>query len=241
VLAEYWEEQKNHELMMWKWLPMKISFSRPEFRNLKGRMAERLVQCFIENSVIPTLLQSWDTAILVRCAWFGDEIEQNKNVPSHEKIFWKHEEKFFIHNGFCPTRKFLNRFKQLTELLKNVPDGFLVKIKKTTEFKTLKQALEDFQLSEASSWTEWGYTFHRCEHRDDEMLAVVDGEIDVVEVKSDKSNIPPHQEESYKSVLKEGFRLRFYHVDMSSMAENEFEIQEKLLTKPNELATFPFE
>jgi hypothetical protein len=112
-------------------------------------------------------------------------------------------------------------------------------IKKNNKFKTLKDALEELQLSKTVRWTDEGYTFDRSEHKDNERLPMVNGEIEVVEVKSGKSNLPPHQQKSYRSILKEGFRLRFFHVDISSMAKNEFEIQEKLLTRPDEISTFP--
>jgi hypothetical protein len=217
---------------------MKYSFNRSDFRNLIGSVGERLVQRYIEESIIPTLLQNWDAAIFTS-AWFGDDIEANKNVPSCERIYWRREEKFFISHGFCPTRKFLEKFRLLTKLLENSPDGFLVMIKKTNTFKTLKDALEELQLSKTIQWSYGSNTFDRSKHNDNERLAVVDGEIEVVEVKSGKSNLPTHQQKSYRSILKEGFQLRFFHVDVSSMAKNEFEIQEKLLTKPDEISTFP--
>lgn len=219
-------------------LSLRYSFSKPDFRNLKGSIAERLVKDYIEEIVIPTLRKNWDEVIFTPHAWFGDEIEQNKHKTSYAKIFWRHEEKFFIMNNSMPTSDMLDKFKKLTRLLENVPDGFIVKVKKTGEFKHLSEALEELNLAKAS-WSEGSYNFNYDERNLDALLPLVYGDIEVVEVKSDKSTIPPHQKKSYGNVLREGYSIRFFHVDMSDLNKNEFEIEERIIASPDEIVTFP--
>jgi len=213
------------------------SFSKPDFRNLKGQIAEKLVKSYIEHVLIPALQKEWDIVIFTPHAWFGDEVEENKNRPEYLRIFWQHEEKFFIANKLFPTQVFLNRFKRLTKLLENVPDGFIIKMKNTGKFKCLKEALNEFNLS--YGWEDNGYAFNQSEHKDNELLTIVEGDIEIVEVKCDKSNIPPHQKKSYRNVITGGYALRFLHVDLCLFTRNEFEIDEKLITDPDDVITFP--
>ena len=63
----------------------------------------------------------------------------------------------------------------------------------------------------------------------------MEGEIEVVEVKTGKAIIPSYQMANYRKVLEEGYFLRFFHVNIISFEKNEFEIEEKLVTTPEEL------
>jgi hypothetical protein len=216
---------------------LKYSFNKVEFRNLKGKIAEGLVNCYIEENVIPLLQKSWDKVIFTPQAWFGDEVEENKHRPDYMKIFWRHEEKFFIKNKLFPTQSLMVKFKKLTKTLQNVPDGFLFKLKFTGEHKRLNEALKQLQV--LSSWEEGDHAFNYHEQNGDELLPTVDGDIEVIEIKADKSNVPSHQQQSYKNIVKEGYTIRFFHVDESLFNNNEFEIEEKLITEPNQIVTFP--
>lgn len=210
---------------------IKYSFNRKEMNNWKARITERLIHCYIDDVLIPTLRkQGWDNAIFTPYAWFGDCIGQAPEM----------ELRFLVDNGLFPTRRFLTAFKKLTNSLENVPDGFLIKIKKTGITKPLKEAIKEFELNR------WRFStvnekpiFDYLKFDKNEILPVVDGEIEAVEVKSDKATLPPHQKRSYGNILREGYVLRFFHVNIVSFEKNEFEIEEKLLTAPNELKTFP--
>ena len=116
-----------------------------------------------------------------------------------------------------------------------MPDGFLLKLKYVGEI-TLSEALQNLKL-ERSEWSLYGgkYKFSKQNHEDTEVIHIVEGEIEVVEVKSDKSFTPPNQIESYSNVLKKGYKLRYFHVFMISFVKNQFEIEEKVLTDKNEL------
>src|SRR3972149_2352670 len=101
------------------------------------------------------------------------------------------EVRFFVANGLFPTRRFLTAFKKLIDLLENVPDGFLIKIKKTRITKPLKEAIKEFELDRWSFSTIKGETvFDYSKFYKNEILPVVDGEIEGVEIKSDKATLP---------------------------------------------------
>jgi len=202
--------------------------------NWQAHVTERLVSNYIEDVIIPALKhQGWNEVIFTPHAWFRCE-----------ESFWtlELEQKFFIENGLYPTKELLETFKKLTRLLENTPDGFLVKLRKTERTKPLKEALKEFSLENYGEWSkefsEWSngkYRFIRSEHDENEQLPIVNGEIEVIEVKSGNAILSPNQKRSYGKILQEGFILRFFHVNMISFEKNEFEIEEKLITNLNEL------
>jgi hypothetical protein len=149
-------------------------------------------------------------------------------------VFWNKEAEIsLMGQGFFPTRDFLERFKKLTSLLRNQPDAFLIKLKRTGESKKPKKALEEFGLH-SSGWKLWDFSSHQLSERKTP-LPVVSGDVETVEVKCGKSWKYTLQKDSYIRILREGFLLRLYLVDLVSFEKNEFEIEEKLLTHPHEL------
>ncbi len=219
---------------------MKYGLHWTDINRFKGRITEMLVKRYIEKVLIPALReQGWDQIIFTPNAWFGDEVEQNKNRPKHMQIFWNPEPKFFIENGLYPTEELVKSFKKLTKVLENVPDGFFFKLRKTEQTKRLKEALAEFGLQNGwGRYSELGeYSYSPSEHDDNEQLPIVEGEIEIVEIKTGKAIIPSHQMISYRKVLEERYALRFFHVNIISFEKNEFEIEEKLVTTPEELET----
>lgn len=195
-----------------------------------GRIGENIVESHINDILIPKIRKrGWDDVIYTRLTWFrGWEPIQ------------KFEIRFLIYNEFFPTRKFLNAFKKLTGLLENAPDGFLIKLKRTGKFKLLKEALRESSL-ENDSWSvktlapKKEYRFNASEHDENEVLPVVEGEIEVIEVKTGKAFIMPHQAKSYRNILKNGYKVCFYKVSIISSKKNQFEIEEKILKKVDDL------
>lgn len=200
-------------------MSLKYSFNPQEFRNWKARIGERLVECHIENDVIP---------ILRKKGWDGVIFTSTQFAP---KFSWmgEMERKFLMANSLYPTPKFLRRFEQLTNLLENLPDGHLIKLKRTGKFKYLKDALSELELDSWGSWSFGNCRFVRSEHDDKEKLPIVDGDVEAVEIKSNKSFIMPHQRRSYRKIIENGFTLRYFHVDIISFEKNDFEITEKLV------------
>lgn len=237
---------------------MKFSFNPKEMNNLKARIAERLIECYIEDILIPSLKRErWDIVIYSTVTWFS--------VPNSEGFNpdFKNERIFFLSNGLLPTSTLLKHFEKLTATLENCPDGFLIKLRKTGEPKKLKDGMVELGLGfyehyrysygngletshAIATLKERGYAivrglyFTTDGHDKNELFPVVDGEVEAVEIKSDKGTLAPNQKRSYGNILREGYVLRFLHVNIVSFKKNKFEIEEKLLTNPDELKTFPF-
>jgi len=206
---------------------MKYSLHWTDINRFKGKITEMLVRRYIEKVLVSVLREEgWDQIIFTPNAWFGDGIEQDPDKPIGVNFFWNYEQKFFISNGVCPTKEFLKSFKKLACLLENTTDGFLVKMKKTKQTRKLKDALKELGLKNSCL---------NIDHKDNELLPIVEGEIEIVEIKTGKAIIPAHQMISYRKVLDEKYALRFYHVNIISFEKNEFEIEEKLITTPEEL------
>ena len=72
-----------------------------------------------------------------------------------------------------------------------------------------------------------------------DLIPIVNGDIEIIEVKTGKANIPPYQQKNYRQVVKNGFTFRYFHVDIVTLNENHFEVEEKLLTNPEEVKSFP--
>lgn len=69
-------------------------------------------------------------------------------------------------------------------------------------------------------------------------VPITDGEIEIIEVKSGKSFIPPYQLANYRTAVENGYFLRFFRVNIISFERNQFEIEEKLVRNSTELKSF---
>jgi len=204
--------------------------------NWKGRITERLIHCYIDDVLIRMMRkQGWDDALYTSHTWCGDDIKENEDRPDKWKLSPVHMEvRFLVTHGLFPTKRFLTVFRKLITQLENLPDGLLIKIRKTGRTKPLKEAIREFQLD---NWVVSSYDYR--ERNENEKLPVVDGDIEVIEIKSDKATLPSRQKRSYERILNEGYVLRFFHVNIISFEKNEFEIEEKLIAAPCKLRTFP--
>ena len=75
----------------------------------------------------------------------------------------------------------------------------------------------------------------------DEILPIVDGEIEVIEVKSyhispfskrirqRKNPVRRYQSDVFREIVMNGYKLRWYQVTILSFEKNEFKVEEKLL------------
>ena len=231
---------------------IKYSFNPKELNNWKGVITERLVQSYIEDVVIPSVKNEWGYAIFRRSFPFGcDNLKSVKEYKKH--MFRCSSGQFFIGNGLFPTSELLLKMEKLTKLLEHSssPDGFLFKFKKTGETKTLKQALTEFGLG--GSWItescgESGYLrdyipehrdpisrFIGSEHDENEQLPIVNGEAEVIEVKSGKGDVKSHQRKEHIEFVNNGYPLRYFHVEIISFERNQFEIREKFIKNVDEL------
>ena len=239
----------------------KFSLIPKELNSWKAKIAERLIESYVEQVLIPKVKreEGWDIVIFSRITWFS--------VPSSTGFNpdFRNERLFFLSNGLVPTPKLLDKFEHLTQTLENMPDGFLVKLRRTGELKSLGNSINEMGLKAVSRWKmqsaksvflsgldrvrglenikKHGYAIVKGINFDREILdtkqelTVVDGDIEVIEVKADKGNLSSGQVRSYTKVVKNGFPLRFFKVDMLAFEKNQFEITERLIREPSEIKT----
>ena len=234
----------------------RFSLSPKELNGWKASLTERLVECYIEQRLIPRLKsqEGLEIVIFSTFTWFSVPDSQGFNPD------FKNERVFFLSNGLLPTNELLHNFETLTKTLENVPDGFLLKLKRTGESKPLRDGISEMGLQTMRSTRstlmsrlhqvgnidnvkgsgyavvrEIGFDAEECDFN--QQLPVVKGSIEVVEVKSGKGNLASNQVQSYINVVKMGFPLRFFKVEIIDFKENQFEIRERLITNPDEIVT----
>jgi hypothetical protein len=193
---------------------------------LKGSIAESLVRQYVEDETMPSLeKEGWDYVFFMG---YLPEIVPYDNLPPEQRPI-QHGGKFFISKDIFPNREFLTNLRKLDKLIEHEPDGFLVKLKKTGETKPLKEAFVEFGLFGVE-----GY-IGRSKNAKNEQLPMVDGEIEIIEVKSDKAHLQASQRKNYIKVVSNGYALRYFHVRIVSFEKNQYEIEEKLITNPKQI------
>ena len=195
-------------------MKMKYSLNRPYINNLKGTISETLIKQYIGEEVIPRLLDEWDRVFFT-----------NFPIP------------YLMSKGLFPEISLRNKMKLLVETLKNAPDGYIIKLRNTPNRITLKEALTKIGLSGSfrGSWRNRDEIITVGFKQDEnEELSIVNGEIEIVEIKSDKGSLKTHQKQQYHQAIQKGIHLRFFHVNIISFINNEFEITEKQILQTDE-------
>ena len=161
-----------------------------------------------------------------------------RDLPEEERVFrieqWKKDKEkeakqirkivklLFLEKGVFPDSKLYKKTLKLLSILDVATDGILFKLKKTGKMIVAKKAFsgvkDRFRETEIS-----------------EKIPVVSGEIEVIEIKSDKAFMMPHQKEAYRKVVENGFLFRYFHVNIISLKENQFEIWENVIQNAEEL------
>ena len=96
-------------------------------------------------------------------------------------------------------------------------------MKRTETSKTTNEAIKEFELtSDDNEFIDAEWVFQKVDKN--RMLSVVNGRIEVVETKTEKSQCNPLQTSSYRTAIENGYPLRFFRVDLNS-----FIIKEKLI------------
>jgi len=213
---------------------IKYSFRPQELNNLKAYITGRLIRRYINDVLIPRLKreEKWDQIVYIR-AWFtAENMERLLPLDRNMELF------ILVSMNFFRTPSFLMRFRKLTRLLDNVPDGFIIKMRNTGKNIKYQDAVKCiYPLSPKLVFT-WKistdyrtYIIRRSNYEANISIPIVDGDIEVVEVKSGKSKFSPNQVKSYNKILKNNYILRYYHVNIISFKDNKFEIFEKVIKK----------
>jgi hypothetical protein len=143
-----------------------------------------------------------------------------KDEEDEAEAFLRNLRLFFVGKGVCASSHLLGKAIGLSCLLDVATDGILFKLRKTGEFISSEDAypLGSSPLGDES-----------------EQLPIVDGDIEVIEVKCGKATLPSNQVENYANVIRKGYPLRYFKVDIISFEKNQFEIRDKLVRNPDEI------
>lgn len=213
---------------------LKFCLHPKELNNWKARVTERVATTYIKNNLIPSLKErdGW-TDIFI-----GDLTVPYLNLQSPKNIISEINKNFLCKSVFPNSQMFDNCLK-LVRVLEVATDGIIFKTKRTNETVTKQKALSQINM-DYNMHTPTGIPVNHIEKEElPDRIPLVNGEIEIVEIKTGKSNIPPHQKKNYREAIENGFFLRYIHVDIVSFNENHFEIKEKLITNPKEVTSFP--
>lgn len=223
---------------------IKYSFPRPNFVFWKGFIAEKLVENYFGRVLGPKLKEEgWDFVIFVLS---GETYISPLEIPI-----------IFLYNNMLPTPTLLRKFKDLKSDL-GTPDGFLLKLRNTGKSMPLKVAIDEIGaenysfgsiyrsyptfreidlrlLKERGYVIEKWFSFDVKDHNENELLPIVDGEVEVVEIKSGKSRLTLDQEWTYRNVLDKGYTIHLFKVKIISFEKNQFEIEENVFHDFNQL------
>lgn len=200
----------------------KYNFKTIVHNKYKGLIAENLVHQYYQDDVIPSLLKkNWDFVFLFEEGPFDSKYEpfDQENIDD----FWLRvrdscEIRFMLEHKLCPSSSFLEYLKKIVSIMENrKPDGYLFLLKKVGEIslknaKTkYKNLIGDIQIN--------------CDLKDIDFIPIVEGEIELIEVKSNKNFL---KEEYYKKAILNGYKIRWYNVKTTSFDENDFLIEETI-------------
>jgi len=206
-------------------MKVRYSLTRPDMNNLKGIISETLINNYIKEVVIPRLMDKWDYVFFLKSLLHS--------FTSRNRVFNSASgNMYLISRGLFPNIELRKKMKILEEILINEPDGYILKLRDTSNKIILKEALDELSLSGylKGSWKHGeDNIFVGEEHNENEELPIVDGEIEIVEVKSDKGKLVFWQKEQYGEAIQKGIPLRYFHVNILSFINNEYEITEKLV------------
>jgi len=214
---------------------MKYSFKQRDMRSLKkwkGEVTESLVKCYIKDILIPRFKEEgWFRVLFlvnIPMYLFMDYIpaygqnylslssELAKRLPkdlTHNQLNFLRDKfglikTLFHEKNIHPCQELLKNFEKLCILLNNAPDGFLIKTNKIGS-ETIAEKKRK--------------------------IPIVDGEIEVIEVKADKGKLNRAQKDQYSTLVKNGYPLHLFHVSIISVGGNSFEVKDKLLTTVEEI------
>lgn len=226
---------------------MKYSFKQRDMNNWKGRITESLTRCYIREILAPELeKEGWDKVLFIQSVPLRIPSRPTEELPPYKRDFYRDKyiwiKTILLNLGLYPSPEFLDKCGKVNGLFKHLPDGFLLKFRKTGEIKSMKELISELGTSELSFRWKWKESGERDEYRfsTKEMgqtieISIVKGEIEIVEVKSDKGGLSRVQKEEYSTLAKNGYPLRLFHVSIVSFDSNHFEVKERLLTNVEEI------
>lgn len=209
---------------------MEFSLSPKKLSVLKGQVGESVAWSFINEVTIPKLKREggYDKAVY----WRSDlsEFEKNPFETRRERCAG-----IFLFHGLLPTEGTLARFESLLGTLKTHPDGLLFKVTKNGRELIVKDALKNLGMRVAiprSYGSGESIRLPPVRLELDSQMPEVEADIEFVEVKTDSGDFRAKQAQDYTEALRNGFHLRVVAVKIVSLANNQFDVADVLVTEP---------
>jgi len=191
-----------------------------EWNSLKGVIGESLARSFIRNILAPKLVkeEGWNQVCLS-----NNDYKRHGRTGNVKLFRFDHFIEDFIVHGFYANTKLLARYADVVGILTQhrcTPDGLLMKLRKTGRTKKLKES-----------------AYHRIaglrvtasqKHGDILEFPVVDGDLEVVEIKCGrKAKLMSKQKEAYNNLIAKDVPLRMVNVKILSFDRNKFVVEER--------------
>ena len=189
-----------------------------ELNILKGVIGEHLARSFIRNTLAPKLVkeEKWDHVVFSR-----NDYKQSLKAWNEKLFSYDHfREDFYIH-GFYANRQLLSRYAMVVGVLARnhcTPDGLLLKLLEKGSKRKVRKNTRLFD-----SWLK-----NKSERHDDVAeYPVVDGDMEVVEIKCGRNaKLMKKQKETYNDLVWKGVPLRMVKVRIVPFDRNRFLVQE---------------
>jgi len=225
---------------------VKYSFKQQDMNNWKGRITESLTRFYIRDVLCPKLeKEGWFKVLFLPSIPLLIPSRPIEELSASKRDFYRDKyislRTILLGKGIYPSQEFLEKCGRVNDFLKHLSDGILLKFRKTGEMKQMRDLISEIGTGE---WRyKWGNKFEESDEirfstkevEETTEIPIVNGEIEVVEVKSDKGKLSKVQKEDYSNLVKNGYPLRLFHVSIVSFDKNHFEVKEKLLRTINEV------
>jgi len=199
---------------------MEYKFKSLEYNGLKGKIGELVAKSFVRSVLAPKLMKDelWDHVILSDNSYKQRVRSRSTKLFSYDRF----REDFFA-NGFSADMKLLSHYASIVGVLERnhcTPDGLLLKLKHTGGTKKVEKS--------DCSFLARLHMMNRQEDGDCFVLPVVDGGVEVVEVKCGRSSkLMDKQKETYNDLIAKGIPLRLLRVRIVSFDLNRFLVEER--------------
>ena len=203
---------------------MEYRFRALEWNSLKGLIGEHLARSFIRNTLAPKLVEEekWNHVV------FSHNNYKQRLKAWNEKLFSfdRFRENFFAH-GFYATRELLSKYAMAVGILMQnhcIPDGLLLKLRETGQTRRLKKSTHPSNTRLRTRTSR--------KRREVFKLPVVDGDLEVVEIKCGRSaKLMRKQKETYNNLIGKGVPLRMVEVRIVSFDRNRFLVKERKIER----------
>lgn len=199
---------------------MEYKFKSLEYNGLKGKIGELVARSFVRSTLAPKLMKEelWDHVILS-----DNSYKQRVRSRSTKLFSYDRFREDFVANGFSADTRLLSHYAGIVGVLERnhcTPDGLLLKLKHTGKTRNVEKSECLFPARlRMMNCQEEGNCF---------VLPVVDGGVEVVEVKCGRSSkLMDKQKETYNDLIARGVPLRLLRVRIVSFDLNRFLVEER--------------